>query len=142
MQCVNEKKGKLANQRLSEERVSRLPADNPEREKMMTLACKQGGMEVFVDVDFEANADNPLSVWPQLRQDYLEVHAAVDRSFCLSFLKKGLAMILTAETVRSRLGYTSEFSRFCDAVWQTARTSTDRRYYRVATEEDNTQRKQ
>ena len=76
-------------------------SDNPEREKMMALACKQGGMEVFVGDDFRANADSPRSVWPQLRKDYLEVHAAVDMAFYLSFVEKGLAMILTAETVRT-----------------------------------------
>jgi hypothetical protein len=94
---VEMRKEELAMDRLSVARVDRLTRGNPEHDNLLKLVV---GMPVVVSDDFKPNGNQ----WPRMRTDYEEAHSAVDRSFVESFVKKGLAVVLSEETVRKKLG--------------------------------------
>jgi hypothetical protein len=100
---VEERKAKMAKDRLSAERVERLSPDNPEREHLLKLV---EGMPVLVAKDFKPNGDN----WPRRRKDYEEVHCAVDKCFMEAFADQGLAIVLSEATVRERFDDTIHMS--------------------------------
>ena len=84
----------LAKNRLSVARVESLHPTNPERHKLLELA---DGMVVPTPPTFQPNGS---AKWPALRPGYKQVAAAVDKCFFEHFVQKGLALLLSVETVR------------------------------------------
>ena len=88
------RQARLAPSRLSHARVNALHPMNPERAMLTKLV---EGMVVPTPPAFVPNGSGE---WPSLRPSYVKVSAAVDKCFYEHFVEKGLAVILSAETVR------------------------------------------
>jgi hypothetical protein len=98
----------LAPDRLSAERVSRLRADNPERELMFYLAIE---IKVFKPEGFRPNGRGPRT---PLRENYVKVAPAVNRMLS-ELVKQKLAFMLPFE---EELRHVPDL-HFCKAHWCT-----------------------
>lgn len=107
----------LAPGRLSVARAKKLNVSNPDRGRAIELAA--AGMPVLRSESFVGNGH--AAPRPTLKPTYLRVHAAVDRILYESYVKTGLALLLTKELVSQYLpevhlslaGWTPKYGKAC-----------------------------